>query len=335
MDSALSKERHKSQRQVLKALTMPESGQRIVQEMVRVVFARMYTRKHYRNASKKAVLKILFKAKQCLPDSNPIKDALPYYWYKDGPYSSLIYKTIDHLQADGMIAPSSSTYQTYLFDRDRINIPLSQSDEHMDEAKAAVADVVDGFTHIEALVGDIYRTAPYRWYDTYNLKFKVRFNNFCDKMSTNNNSGGYTRKDILHALDDAVIDFPQFPDFPELRRTFMRFARLLNSFLRTDDCMEHKEMFPIFKKISNSVWDVFAYGVRIEYHDDYYDEEIDRWVERYKEEIATLDEYIRRQQSKIEQVSTYEVKLASHVTDMKRHPEKYEFTKMNLDHIIN
>ena len=316
-------------------MTIPESEKCVIQEMIRVVFARMHTRQHRRNVSKKDVLKILFKAKQSLPDNNPIKYSLPYYWYRDGPYSTLIYETIDHLMKDGMISKSNSGYETYHFDRDRINIPLSHPDEHMNEARDAISDVVDGFTHIGALVNDVYQEAPYGWYNTYNLKFKIRFNDFCDKAVEYNTSTGYTREDILQDLDDTVIDFPLFPDFPELRRTFMRFARLLNSFLRTDDCMEHKDIFPIFKLLSNSIWNTFAYGVRIEYHDDYYDKEIDGWTEKYNKAITTLDAEILGYQDKIEQVSSYEVKIASHITDMKKHPEKYEFTKLNLDHVLN
>ena len=308
------------------------SDQCTIQELIRIAFYRLYTRKDLRHVSRKAILKVLFHAKQRLPNSNPIKDTLAYYWYKEGPYSSLIYENIDHLQASGIITPSNSKYKTYLFDRDRISIPLTQSDKHMDEAKSAITETVDGFTHINALVEDLYSEAPHKWYDTYNLKFKVHFNNFCDKAASRN-SARYTRDDILHDLEDAVIDFPPFPDFSELRRIFMRFARMLNSFLHTSDCLEHKEMFPILKSISNSIWNAFAYGVRIEHHDAYYEKEVNKWIAMYKEEISNLDADIRHHQKKIERVSTYVVKLPPNVADMKRHPEKYEFEELNIDHI--
>ena len=313
----------------MKTLTIPDSGQRTVQELVRIVFARMYTRKKRRYISKKDVLKILFQAKERLSDGSPIKDALPYYWYKNGPYSTLIYKVVDDLQTAGMITKSNSRYKTYLFDRAKIDIPLTRADAHMAEAKSAITDIVDEFTHIEALVGDVYDDAPYRWYDTYNLKFKVRFNNFCDTAaSARGNAREYILGDILNALEDAVLDFPPFPNFPELRRTFMRFARLLNSFLQTDGCMEHKDVFLAMKDISNAVWDVFAYGVRIKFHDAYYDGEVGKWIARYKEELAKLDADLLLRQKKIERVCAYEAKVAPRVADMKRHPEKYGFEEL-------
>ena len=209
-------------------------------------------------------------------------------------------------------------------------------DAHMDEAKDAINSVMDEFTHIDALVKEVYRTAPYKWYDTYNLKFKVRFNNFCNGVSSSNRSTGtYSREDILQNLEDVVLDFPLFPDFSELRRIFMRFARLLNSFLHTDNCLERKDLFSILQKISESIWDVFTYGVRIKHHDVYYENNMDNWTETYNTEINSLDADLCRNQDKIKQASTYVVKLAPSVLDMKQHPEKYGFEKMDIDHIIN
>ena len=319
---------------------MPDPGSQTVHsfrhELVRVVFARMNTRRRRPDVSKKDILKILFQAKQRLPDDNPIRHALPYYWYRDGPYSTLIYETVDRLQNDGLISSSGSGYRTYSFDRNRINIPLMQSNVHVSEARTAIDSVIDEFTHIEALVKNIYRVAPYKWYDTYNLKFKARFSNFCDRaFSSRSSAGTYSREDILRNLEDVVLDFPPFPDFPELRRIFMRFARVLNSFLHTDNCLEHKDMFPILKRISNSIWDVFAYGVRIKYCDAYYVKKVDNWIKIYKDEMDRLDTDLRREQEKVKQVSMYTVKLAPYVTDMKQHPEKYGFEKLDIDHIVN
>ena len=95
---------------------MPDPGSQTVQELVRVVFARMNTRRRRPDVSKKDILKILFQAKQRLPDDNPIRHALPYYWYRDGPYSTLIYETVDRLQNDGLISSSGSGYRTYSFE---------------------------------------------------------------------------------------------------------------------------------------------------------------------------------------------------------------------------
>ena len=48
-----------------------------------------------------------------------------------------------------------------------------------------------------------------------------------------------------------------------------------------------------------------------------------------------LDADLRREQKKVKQVSMYTVKLAPYVTDMKQHPEKYGFEKLDIDHIVN
>ena len=316
-------------------LDIQDSEQRTVQELVRIVFARMCTRNNRRNISKKDVLKILFQAKKTLPDSNPIKNIVPYYWYKDGPYSTMIYEIMDNLQKDGMISLSGSEYKTYSYNRDKINIPLC-SDEHLNEAKTAINSVINEFTHIGALVKVVYDDAPYSWYNTYNLKFKIRFNDFCNKAtSASGNENGYTCNDILDILEDIVLDFPPFLDFQDLHQIFMKFSRLVNSFLQTDGYMEQKAVFPVLKDISNSIWDVFAHGVRIKFHDVYYDDRVDEWNTIYKKELAKLDKNIRLHQEEIDCVSTYEPSVAPYIVNMKCHPEKYGFEDLNLDHIIS
>ena len=126
-----------------------------------------------------------------------------------------------------------------------------------------------------------------------------------------------------------------FPEFPELHRIVMRFARTLNSFLHTDDYLEHKDMFPVLDKISNAIWDVFAHGVRINYHNTHYADQVDKWVKMYKDEVAELDAVMDAEQNKIEQISTRTTKLAPHVINIKHHPEKHNFEKLDIDHIVN
>ena len=309
-------------------LTISDSTQPVIRDLVRVVFSKMSARKR-RNLSKKAVLKILFQARKRLPDSNPIKDALPFYWFKAGPYSDVIYAAIESLQNDGMLLESRTGYKTYRFDSAKANVPLVHADQHMDEARAAITEVVAMSSHTEPLISEVYRDAPYQWYATYNLKFKTSFSEFC-KSPAGNGPGGRRRDDILNALDDAVLDFPQFPEFPELYRAFMKFTRLLSSFLLTPGHAEHRDVFPILESMSNKIWDAFAYGVRIGHHDAYYDDRVDGWIKTYEDALAGLDADLRLHQEKIERVSTYEATASSQVVDMKQHPEKYGFEKLEL-----
>ena len=282
-----------------------------------------------RNLSTKAVLKILFQAKDRLPDGNPIKDALPFYWYRDGPYSNVIHDAIKSLQDDGMLLNSRAPYKTYYFNSAKANVPLVRADQHMDEARSAITEVVDEFNHTESLVNEIYHDAPYQWYATYNTKFKTPFSEFC-KSFVEYSPKMHRRDNILNALDDAVLDFPQFPEFPELCRAFMKFTRLLSSFLLTPGYAEHRDVFPILDGMSNAIWNAFAYGVRIGHHDAYYDNKVDGWIKTYKDALDGLDANLRLHQEKIERVSTYEATASPLAVDMKQHPEKYGFEKLEL-----
>ena len=228
-----------------------------------------------------------------------------------------------------MLLESRTKYKTYCFSNAKANFPLVRADQHMDEARSVITEVVDTSIHTETLVNEVYRDAPYQWYATYNLKFKTPFSEFC-KSSAGSGPGERRRDNILNALDDAVLDFPQFPEFPELYRALMKFTRLLSSFLRASGYAEHKDVFPILESMSNEIWNAFAYGVRIGHHDTYYDNKVDGWIKTYKDALAGLDANLRLHQEKIERVSTHEATASPLVDDMKQHPEKYGFEKLEL-----
>ena len=50
--------------------------------------------------TKREILKTLFLAMERLPDKNPAKHSLAFYWYKDGPYSEVIESNLQMLVAD-------------------------------------------------------------------------------------------------------------------------------------------------------------------------------------------------------------------------------------------
>lgn len=314
----------------------------IVHDLIRTTMQRLSVKTKITYISKKKIMKILYLAKNKMHDDNSIKKELAYYWYLEGPFSEVVQDSMNHLISTNMITCSKTqTSETYQFDSNRIHIPLKMSsDKHnsddIQKARKYISDIVDDFQHIESMVNIIYEDAPYTWYKTYKQNFKVKFDNFCAKVLNDDyNSSMYTYKDITHVLEDAALDFPQFPDFPELYRTFMKFTRLLNSFLHTKNCTERKDIFLIFQNMSDLIWRVFAYGIRIKHHDEYYTEKINEWTLKYNNEMTKLDAYINQHQSQIEQISTHQVKISSHIIDIKQHPEKYEFTKLELDNIKN
>ena len=218
--------------------------------------------------SKKKILKILYIAKCKMCNDNPIKKHLAYYWYLEGVYSEVVDECIDHLVSSSMIKLyKKQTSETCQFDSNKICIPLVQSNKYVEESRRCINDAVDEFSHIESTANSIYDYAPYVWYKTYKQEFKIKFDNFCN--TSNHEKSRYSHKDILDVLDDAVLDFPPFPDFADLRLIFMDFAKILNAFLRSN-FLEHQDKLIMLQKTCDDIWTAFACGVRIKYHDEYY-----------------------------------------------------------------
>lgn len=63
-------------------------------------------KKDYKGSTKFNILKILFKLKKELPDNNPLKENIPYYWYLHGPYSDVVDHDLKSLVFKNLIEKS-------------------------------------------------------------------------------------------------------------------------------------------------------------------------------------------------------------------------------------
>ena len=309
----------------------------IIQELIRIAIQRLSKQQNYPYVSKKKILKTLFQTKERLSNENPIKSCLAYYWYKEGPYSEIIYVNIDHLVSDGKIKiDRQGDRTTCRFDPNRALNPITPHNDNMNEASEKIRQVVEQFPHIGAVIKDIYDSAPFEWYSVYNLEFKVKFEDFCKsiQLGQEHHESRYTNNDILDSLDNAVLGYPPFPKFMEHRRIFMDFAKILNAFLRSDTYLKHKDKFMVLQERCNRIWDVFAYGVRLEHHDDYYDDRINSWKEKYEQELNDLDIEIRKQVKIFETIAVDTRRFIPEVEDIVCHPEKHSFKPFILDDII-
>lgn len=305
----------------------------IIQEMIRIAIQRLSKKQNHPHVTKKKILKVLFQAKGSLPHENPVKSHLAYYWYKDGPYSEKIYAGIDQLVQDGVIIDSvTESAETYRLAPERALLPLVEHDDHIDEAGSDIRRTVREGAHTGRMIRDIYAAAPFKLYGAYNLGFKPRFESHCDAV-LNERKNRYNNGDILNLLDDAVLAYPAPPKFIEHRRMFMDFVKMLNAFLMSDASSARTDLLKTLLVLSRKVWDVFAYGVRIDHHDPYYDDRVDGWTYMYKQKLVRLDTEIRAHTKTFETSVVDHTRLAPDVEAMILHPEKHEFTPVVLDAI--
>ena len=315
------------------------SGDSLVQEMIRTAMQRLSSN-NQRNQpiTKQQILKILFKTKELLPDDNPVKSHLAYYWYVDGPYSEVIYSNIDKLVSMGIVNRyKTSEYETYKLTPARTLIPLVPFNDYVDRAREMVSQVIKTFSNIDTAIDEIYAKAPFRWYVTYRREFQPKFESYGNAI-LNSRKSMYTKDDISNCLDNAVLEYPTPPEFIEHQRIFMDFSKMLNSFLYSSKSSAHicNEMLRTLLPLADRIWKVFAEGVRITQHDDYYNDKVEKWKNVYKSNINTLDSDIILYTKKFESVGD-DRRFTPEIENMVLHPEKYDFKPyvINAESSIN
>lgn len=266
---------------------------------------------------------MLFQVKQQLPNENHIKDRLAYYWYKEGPYSETVDAGIQQLVSTGKIKVRSDHGMTYEFDSSKALMPLMKHDDDMDEASRKITDTVERFVNIGDAVRDIYKSAPYEWYTAYNYTFRNKFEVYCNSI-LDDHASSLSNEDIQNALDEAVLKYPSLPEFIEHRRIFMDFAKMLNAFLLSDE-RANTDALVTLQQVFDDIWTVFAHGVRIKHHDNYYEDRVVDWQKIYEQKLDDLDADIREKASSFEAVVADNRRFSPEIEDMILHPEKYDF----------
>ena len=305
-------------------------GDAIVQEMIRIAMQMISARQGYPHVTKKQIQEALFQVRERLHHKNPVKRCLAYYWHMDGPYSEKVYAGIEQLVQDGTVMRSkASDTETYRLVPERALMSRVDHDDHIDEACSEIGRVVEEGIHVGRMLRTAYAGAPFELYRAYNLEFRPKFESHLDAILDGRKSR-YTNGDILNLLDDAVLAYPPPPKFMEHRRIFMDFVKMLNALLRSDASSMRKDLLKTLQGLSHKVWDVFAYGVRIDHHDPYYDYKVEKWTRMYKRELIRLDDEIRAHMRTFETAVVDDTRLSPDIEDMIQHPEKHEFTPVVL-----
>ena len=81
-----------------------QNAENVAQEMVRAAVRRLADKRGRPCATEKEILGVLFKTKMNLPDGNPVKKDLAYYWHLEGPHSEVVYDALYGLAASGAVS---------------------------------------------------------------------------------------------------------------------------------------------------------------------------------------------------------------------------------------
>ncbi len=160
--------------------------------------------------SKTAIHKILFMVREALPESDPDRKHLPFYWYNYGPYSEVVESSIEALKAQGLLLEERTETGKSLLVLNRH--PLDPLSVHEDPPSVIgrIVREIDPY-RMEVFVHRIYRDyAPYEFMPRYKVDFLVSFKGYYashpEGQCTLNRFLNESITPDLDRLEDALYD---------------------------------------------------------------------------------------------------------------------------------
>lgn len=273
-------------------------------EVVSYLIEQIYRTRPDLVLSKRAIHKILFKVRTTLPEDDPVREKIPFYWYNYGPYSEVVESSIDVLKSSGVLRDEKGRKGSLLVYNHNRADPVHA----LDEASAIVGHIVRGIDpyDIGSFVSQIYRDdAPYQFIPLYKMEFLVLFKKYlvppgqCTLASFSEGlpaTQEFDRlEDVIYDCEASLIDEPLFEGFNDEFTSYVTGVGRAFDLIRYDGKSAH----PIIRQTystAKEIWYTFAKGVRIldEGHDRYYDRKLREWEHQYRSSFSDLVPVIRK-----------------------------------------
>jgi hypothetical protein len=257
--------------------------------------------------SKNIIYKILYDLKNQLDADNPVKDALPFYWYFYGPNSDYIKEHISKMENRGII-----DLQKLPDGRPLLHLRRDVStidDTGLDEAHAKLHTILEGFDISKA--GDyresIYRHyAPFSFQNTFKYDYLKQLKSFNSKIQLriileDNENDAEIQKEfsrlesLLYTCETELSVHSVFEDFQEKFSSFVTGTlRILETNAEVSDFNKFNLGKETLDFLNDSTWNTFARGVRIpgEGHDPVYEDKVPEWCQIFEQALSGYENII-------------------------------------------
>ncbi|MFW6041304.1 MAG: hypothetical protein ACOC85_05655 [Thermoplasmatota archaeon] len=237
--------------------------------------------------------KILYLLRKKLDDNNGVKDSLQFYWYRHGPYSTLIEGSIKDLKRENVLASSEkSKGEGFILD-DEYDHGYDEVD--YETALDKITDILDDYDLFadrdKILKHQIYIYAPFKFQKFYKFDFLPKVKNLKDGSLLS--IRGYGDEELIKLLSLAEAKLPLDERFDDFNKVFSRFVTDSNLFFKNIDNEFYEDGLEIFCDISEEMWKVFCKRLRTVEYDPYYERKVDNWVGMYKKSLSALIEKIK------------------------------------------
>lgn len=244
------------------------------------------SKKEYNGLNEYRTHKLLFKLKTELSEDHPLKESLPYYWYFHGPYSEIVSAQINNLKSD------------YIKLNEKNLFYLNKSPENKNILKIIDDEVIDiiekllepkTFFNIDKIIYE--KDAPYEFMPLYKLRFIRELDKYVNSIAMDNKNLE-TFDNLRDIYYDLKVTLPLEEIFKDFNDLFLIYTADLNRiFEYSDDNLSYlKRTLDTTKR----VWKTFAYGIRINHHDKYYDSRVESWKRIFFNDLNKLKTIINR-----------------------------------------
>lgn len=232
------------------------------------------------------IQKMFFHLRDRLDEDNELRDVLNYYWYIDGPDSDDVQEVVDHGKKLGTLSavPTHRTGQgEWISLEDTTALPDETTySEDLQEAIDAVELVIEEdyeiFTDKESKIDPIYERAPYEFQRYFKFELRPEVKKFAEGKAW-----AYGPDELRNIIATGEAYLPLDPAFSEFSDYYSRYQNLT---LRYLNIVDSEDEDPVLSDrlltLTDEVWKLFCQQLRIQAHDEAYDDELEEWEKRYE-----------------------------------------------------
>lgn len=257
-------------------------SEKTIQELIRICVSKHMEKKKF-PISKTKLQKVLYKAKVMMSDSNPLKNSLPYFWYEHGPYSTYLIELEEKMISEGNLSPQTMSKGT-AFTASNARLVNHAENSALMEARGIIDEILDesSSTSTQSIMDDVYRNhSPTKFYLSFKNEFQGSLKSFFDDPSKR-----YTSKHLLDILEKSFGDLPNATLFRNYKYLLRDFTQLLSHVFKNNSLEEHSSAL---KAIVETIFKTFALGIRIKYHDEFYNDKVESWSNEFNDSVKGLE----------------------------------------------
>jgi len=243
-----------------------------------------------------AIQKILYELKRNLPETNPIRDDLAYYWFKAGVYSEYVTHGLEKMTDSGILKKEQNqNYVLFELNQDVANKRIVEHDQHLEEARALLQKIVSNlqpYSIYNEIRSQYEDDAPSLFYPRFKLGFLPNVEGYYRSITSEENGKNRFQRDCMSKLlNVSTSSLPINSLFSNFKKTYFDFETSFYRIMRfgkKESDVEYQNMVKQAVELAEEIWNTFAYGARIIKHDPIYEIRVEEWKDRFEEETKKL-----------------------------------------------